>query len=98
MKTPELLQLQGRAKNHYGLRVAWPPIGLQRPTAFKDLSLSLKLMRQGKFSLRITSYQSQASIQSRGYQASNLIKPVTHDMLSMDWPVRLKRPVYTIIS
>ncbi len=52
-------------------------------------------MRQDKFSLLVaSSHQSQAPIQSRGCQASNLIKPITHGMLSMDWPIRLKRPVF----
>ncbi len=58
---------------NYGLRVAWPSIGLKRPTASKDLSVSLELMRQDKFSLRLTSYQSQSPTRSRAYQASYLI-------------------------
>ena len=51
-------------RSNYRLDVAWPPIGLQRSTALKQM------MGQDEFSLHIASYQSQAPTQNRGCQAS----------------------------
>ena len=53
-------------RSNYTVRldVAWPPIGLQRSTALKQM------MGQDEFSLHIASYQSQAPTQNRGCQAS----------------------------
>ena len=66
--TPELLHLQcatlAKQRINHRLDVAWPPSGLQRSTAFRQM------MGQDKFSLRIASYQSQAPTQNRGCQAS----------------------------